>query len=397
MGLKVSRVLLLRGIRIVKKIIFDLMVCQPVEGAVFHGGGEYTKTVFKKLVEDYSSSVDITAFYNPDLFMDQWVLKLIEENRIRTLKVRNYNEVSNLLEFKYANTFVACLMEGVEKVVIPDGMKIIGVYHGFRDLEKPIDRYSLLFAENAHITIKYLIKMLARPIYRKYKYNEMKRKIFSCTDIVGVSYHSGYSARVFFPEFNEKHIHVYYSPVKYIEPSKKNCTADHASPFILMLGGDRWVKNLYRGLVAIDQLFSSDQLNDYSVKIVGGIPKRIKRKLKNKDRFIPVDYLESNELEALYDTCELLFYPTLNEGFGYPPEEAMKYGKTCVISAVNSLPEIYGDSAYYCNPYDINEMKTRLIQASQSRIPIQTIKTRYEVLTNKQASDLDSFCKLIVS
>lgn len=55
-------------------------------------------------------------------------------------------------------------------------------------------------------------------------------------------------------------------------------------------------------------------------------------KIKNKSHFVLLEYVDNNVLESLYKGAYALIYPTLNEGFGYPPLEAMKYG-TPVLSS----------------------------------------------------------------
>ena len=378
-----------------KKVLFDLMACQPANGSKFHGGGEYIKIVFKEIVEIYGAEVNISVFYNPKEFLDEWIYELIEINRIRTFHVKDYIEVSALIKSETFDTFFAGLMNGVDKIQFTKDIKVIGVYHGFRSLEKPIDTTSYLYKNGLKNKFKEVGKQIFVKKYYQRKYDEQAKKLNSCTDIVGVSGHSGYAARVFFPKFNENNIHVFYSPEKYVSSfGIKNELS--SEKYILMLGGDRWVKNIYRGLIAIDQLFSDSFLNDYHVKVVGGIPKSIYKKLINVDRMITLEYLSTEELENLYCNCDFFFYPTLNEGFGYPPQEVMKYGKTCVISAINSLIEVYGDCVYYCNPYDINEMKCRLIQAAENKIDQSKIETNMERIRFKQHNDMRSLCRLIV-
>ena len=108
-------------------------------------------------------------------------------------------------------------------------------------------------------------------------------------------------------------------------------------------------------------------------------------------------YVPGDELERAYANCEVFFYPTLNEGFGSPPLEAMKYSKTCIISAVCSLPEIYGAAVYYCNPYDIMEMKNRLLQAIDNKIPVELVISQHNIIREKQNADLRELCEIILS
>ena len=53
------------------------------------------------------------------------------------------------------------------------------------------------------------------------------------------------------------------------------------------------------------------------------------------------------EKAALYARCRALFFPSLCEGFGLPPIEAMKLGKPVFLSTLTSLPEIGGEAAFY--------------------------------------------------
>ena len=75
--------------------------------------------------------------------------------------------------------------------------------------------------------------------------------------------------------------------------------------------------------------------------------------------------------------------------------EAMKYGKTCLVSAVASLPEVYGESVYYCNPYDKMEMQNMLLQAIENPISVEKIKAKLDTFQYRLKSDLDELITLI--
>lgn len=381
--------------KVMKSIFFDLMVTQPTGGTKFHGGGEYTKTIFRELCTRHLDEINLNVFFNPDLFIDEWILNLIEEKNIRAYRVKSYYELNNIDEFINADTLFAGLPTGLSKLTINPSMKVIGVFHGFRQLVKPSDITAPLYRDNAINCVKDIIKLLFRKTFEKRVEADYKKQIMPCTDIVVVSKYSGYTARLFFPELDPAHMHVFYSPEKYIEPFE-NLNNPDAEKYILMLGGDRWIKNVYRGIMALDELFSQNHLQGYSVHIVGGIPTKIERRIKNKSLFKTLSYLSPHDLEREYFNCDFFFYPTLNEGFGYPPQEAMKYGKTCLISAASSLPEIYRDAVYYCNPYDLTEMKTRLLEASTDKISTLKIKTEYEKVVINQRDSLNRLCRLII-
>lgn len=378
-----------------KNVFFDLMVAQPMGESKFHGGGEYTKTIFRELCSRYLDEINLNVFFNPDLFIDDWILNLIEEKNIKTYRVESYQELNNIDEFANADTLFAGLLTGLSKLTINPSMKVIGVYHGFRWLVKPSDITAPLYENHFINCVKDTMKLLFRKTFEKRVQAGYRKQIMTCTDIVGVSKYAGYTARLFFPEFDPAHIHMFYPPEKYVE-TFDDLSNPETGKYILMLGGNRWIKNVYRGIMALDELFSHNHLQGYSAHIVGGIPAKIGHRIKNKSRFRVLSYLSPYELEKEYFNCDFFFYPTLNEGFGSPPQEAMKYGKTCLISAVSSLTEIYHDAVYYCNPYDFTEMKIRLLEASTDKISPLKIQTEYERIAISQRDSLNRLCRLII-
>ena len=63
-------------------------------------------------------------------------------------------------------------------------------------------------------------------------------------------------------------------------------------------------------------------------------------------------YLTDGEIKALMSGCRAFIHPAIYEGFGIPPLEAMSCGAEVIVSTATCLPEIYGKSAHYINPYD---------------------------------------------
>jgi len=60
--------------------------------------------------------------------------------------------------------------------------------------------------------------------------------------------------------------------------------------------------------------------------------------------------LNDEEIKALMENCKLFIHPSLYEGFGIPPLEAMAVGTRCLISNTSCLPEIYENSVFYLDP-----------------------------------------------
>jgi glycosyltransferase involved in cell wall biosynthesis len=90
-------------------------------------------------------------------------------------------------------------------------------------------------------------------------------------------------------------------------------------------------------------------------------------------------YVPQEDLPVLYSGASLMAYPSLYEGFGLPPLEAMGCGCPVLTSNVSSLPEVVGDAAVTVNPLDevslSNAMKDILQDsAARERMKIQGIQ-----------------------
>ena len=210
-----------------------------------------------------------------------------------------------------------------------------------------------------------------------------------------VSNHTMYSIRQFYPKYKDKMITVFYTPQKSAELSKATSSIISCK-YILIMGGDRWIKNCYREVLAIEQLFKNGFLKEYKVVVTGGLSKSIQGKITDISKYIIKSYVETEELETLYKFCDIFLYASLNEGFGMPPLEAMKYGKTCVVSGVCSLPEICGDSVYYVNPYDVDEIAGRILHACAKKIDSTKVLKQFQKIYDRQCVDLDGLCEFII-
>ena len=67
-----------------------------------------------------------------------------------------------------------------------------------------------------------------------------------------------------------------------------------------------------------------------------------------------VGSVSENDLPKYYNAADLFVFPSLYEGFGLPPLEAMACGTPVITSNLTSLPEVVGDSAITIDPYDVN-------------------------------------------
>ena len=80
-----------------------------------------------------------------------------------------------------------------------------------------------------------------------------------------------------------------------------------------------------------------------------------------RERIILTDYLHDDELRALYASCLVFIYPSLYEGFGLPPLEAMASGAPVIVSAIPALIETCGDAAWHCDPQSVTDLTTKIL------------------------------------
>lgn len=88
----------------------------------------------------------------------------------------------------------------------------------------------------------------------------------------------------------------------------------------------------------------------------------VARKLRLGDRVLFSGYLADRELAALLSGARAFVFPTLYEGFGLPPLEAMAAGVPVVASRAGSLPEVLGDAPFWCDPLDAASIADALVR-----------------------------------
>jgi glycosyltransferase involved in cell wall biosynthesis len=79
-----------------------------------------------------------------------------------------------------------------------------------------------------------------------------------------------------------------------------------------------------------------------------------------------IGYVTDGELRALYQRAACFVFPSLYEGFGLPPLEAMACGCPVITSRAASLPEVCGDAALYFDPHDSADLARRIGEVMES-------------------------------
>jgi glycosyltransferase involved in cell wall biosynthesis len=114
-------------------------------------------------------------------------------------------------------------------------------------------------------------------------------------------------------------------------------------------------KNLLGLVLAVEKLLATRR-DDVTCLLIGEPDRRYpeveryvkKRRLTRAVRF--TGYLDEDDLVRAYQEADLVVHPSLYEGFGFPPLEAMACGTPVVSSSRSSLPEVLGEAALFVNP-----------------------------------------------
>ena len=80
-----------------------------------------------------------------------------------------------------------------------------------------------------------------------------------------------------------------------------------------------------------------------------------------RDRIVLTDYLHDEELRSLYASCQSFIYPSVYEGFGLPPLEAMACGAPVIVSRISALTETTGEAAWNFDPESIGDLAKNIL------------------------------------
>lgn len=81
-----------------------------------------------------------------------------------------------------------------------------------------------------------------------------------------------------------------------------------------------------------------------------------------QNRVMVVGEVPIEDLPALYSAADLFVFPSLAEGFGLPPLEAMSCGTAVISSSSSSLPEVVGDAGIQIDPYDVSAWAEAMVE-----------------------------------
>ncbi len=184
-------------------------------------------------------------------------------------------------------------------------------------------------------------------------------------------------------KINPEKIIVIYEGVGLPKISKKiqNSKFKIQNSYILYVGAAYPHKNLESLLIAFKELIK-DGIKNIKLVLVGKkdyFYQRLEKyalEIDLKNEVIFTGEVTDEELIALYQNALFFIFPSLEEGFGLPGIEAMAYGLPVAASSISPLLEIFGQAAYYFDPYNIKEIKNTMIKLITDENLRKTLKEK---------------------
>lgn len=140
----------------------------------------------------------------------------------------------------------------------------------------------------------------------------------------------------------------------------------HARPYLLFIGSVKPHKNLGRLLAAFAQIQARVP---HDLVIVGNLAgmrtideQAVAIGRSNAERVRFTGSVPDENLRAYVAHADALVFPSLYEGFGLPPLEAMAAGCPCIVSSIPALTEVCGDAALYCDPYSVSDIAAQMLR-----------------------------------
>jgi len=246
-----------------------------------------------------------------------------------------------------------------------------------------------------HDLIPYILPETVGRSYLSKFLKEMPRIIELSDGIITVSECSKKDILKFFPIDEDK---VFVTPLaadsKYKPLNKTECQEtlkkdyDINKPFILYIGGFSPRKNVASLMTAFSKILKNlDTEHDLVIvganKDEGGSLNELSSDLNIQSNIKFTGFVPEDLLPVFYNACEVFAYPSLYEGFGLPPLEAMSCGTPIITSNISSIPEVVGDGGILIDPFNMKN----LMYSLEALLNDNEIKNELASKALKRASD----------
>lgn len=389
------------------KILYDLSSAQPQGLVLVNGGGEYSLSVLTELlkyIRENKLNIQIDVLLNKHKGDNKKIFEVLESFSINYHKYDKNNDISNLSN-DYNMLFLPIMYPDYCSLSVNDKTIVVGLIH---DLSSYFNYYlTNNYGEFIKLDSLNFLRHLKKRLIQKKRMAEEKEKheklfrLNNNTYVFTVSNYTASAIKYFLDDCEVKN--VYYTIMKktiineYNDETILDSFGIEKNNYFLLSSCSRWAKNALRTVEALDELFtkfSSDtKFSSKKVVLLGcddRTKKYYKKIVKNIDKFVFHGFVDDANMECLYKNAFLFIYPSILEGYGLPPIEAMELGTLSACSTSTSIPEICGNAVIYFDPYNKDSIKTTIISSFDSKIREQKKKdivNHLNYLKNKQEKD----------
>lgn len=156
------------------------------------------------------------------------------------------------------------------------------------------------------------------------------------------------------------------SPADY-HPAPQSEDVWELKDYVLYVGSLQPRKNIKTLIEAYEEMRARHPEISTKLILIGGespLFSEVRLKLKRfKEDVVFKGFVNDATLRQYYRHASLVAYPSLYEGFGLPPLEAMVSGVPVVTSMTSSIPEVVGDAALMVSPYDVSQLADAMYRA----------------------------------
>ncbi|WP_013325271.1 glycosyltransferase family 4 protein [Gloeothece verrucosa] len=308
--------------------------------------------LLNKMIELWNTSLDSNKVH---LYLN--ILESIQTNQSRT--------IFNRAKRKIQSSFLSI----IERLSVPNNfLEKIDIYHSFF---YAFPSHYKIQAKARVMTIYDIIPLLMPDVFEKQLIKSFKKNLASIDinkdwvicisestkrdfcELMKMSEERAFVTHLaasnnFYKQTNQEKIQI--ACQKYGIPKGK---------YILGLSTLEPRKNNQRLIKCYYQLLLEKSLEDIYLVLVGSkgwlydeIFETVNSYPELKNKVIFTGYVDDEDLSSIYSGATLFVYPSLYEGFGLPPLEAMQCGVPVITSNTSSLPEVVGDAGIMINPKD---------------------------------------------
>lgn len=144
---------------------------------------------------------------------------------------------------------------------------------------------------------------------------------------------------------------------------------DIPDPYVLYVGSLNPRKNISRAIEAFQEFIENNE-SEHRFVLIGPGNKRVFDSLNvpENDRIVTPGFLSQSKLKYVYTQADMFLYPSLYEGFGLPPLEAMACGTPVVVSDAASIPEVVGEAGEFVDPFNVADIARGLMRVSNNDV-----------------------------